>query len=273
MVVFSEREEKNHSSSLLLSVRRIVPRDIPSEIPRFPFHDLSSNVRDNNTRASSGAYLRLLRVALRIDGKGNGAARIFKISGNRKPRKFRYPDGVIAFKSIIGGGGGERVNDLRGWQSRFNIFISTAIPRFANIYRRSVHFSRVSRSYKMPSLIERLTSITLMSGPDERAARTANLPLFGKLTLKPGPPSPPSLPRRAMNPFKGTLRFNFPFRIQLWLLVYAESNYLPSLPFPALYPAFRIIAVFDASFFANFRENIFVDKISHRSRKFNIRTE
>lgn len=93
-----------------------------------------------------------------------------------------------------------------------------------------------------------------MSGPDERA-RTANLPLFGKLTLKPGLP----LPRRAMNPFKGTLRFDFPFRIQLWLLVYAESNYSPlvrlSLPFPDLPPPAwtrsELLRFFDASFCEN----------------------
>lgn len=137
-------------------------------------------------RVRHGVYVYALP---RIDGKGNVARkREFSNLGNRKPRKFRYPDGVIAWARLkVSGGRGRKGNestiyeaDSRALTSLFHCH--SPVAEYLSAVRP---FFRVSRSYKMPSLIERLTSITLMSGPER--ARTANLPLFGKLTLKPGP--------------------------------------------------------------------------------------
>lgn len=50
------------------------------------------------TRGPRSTRLRLRAASNR--GEGRARKREFSNLGNHKPRKFRYPDGVIAFKSI-----------------------------------------------------------------------------------------------------------------------------------------------------------------------------
>lgn len=144
-VVFS-RWKKTTIRLPFIRVRRIVSGNGPaiSEIPRASCAATSPRMCTIIRGDAFAFTLSVGRAMCTNAGREWGGNENFQIYEIVERGNF----GVVvrAFKNI-----GERVDDLRGWQSRFNIFISLPFPRVASqIYRRPVHFSVSRAATKCP---------------------------------------------------------------------------------------------------------------------------